>query len=143
MTLRRFIDAARLTARYASLLVAGAAIYAYYLESTLPLAPPEVGQFWRSSVPILLGLNLIGFRTAQEQTSVLASIMLIGIVSGGYLALNYQTTANLLIGGAIILGGMGFMYLIYRIEERGGQEIDEARFGPDGKPLGPWQPPKG
>lgn len=142
MTLHSIIDAARLAARYAALLVAGAAIYALYLDSTLNQAPPEVRQFWRWSWLALVVLNLISFRAPQDEPSGASMVALAGLIGAGYLALNYQTITDLVIGSAIILSVMAGFFLLRRLEQRFRGQIDEARFGADGKPLGPWQPPK-
>ena len=68
--------------------------------------------------------------------------MAIGFAAAFFLLKDYQSISDLILPTAILLLAITSAFVFGRFAQMHADEIGEARFGPDGKPLGPWQPPR-
>ncbi len=151
MPIHLMIPMLRALARYLSAALFGASLYAFYLDSTLNSAPAQIQYFWRATIIPMCVLNLISTVGVKSQaadppkwlTSGPFVLLITASIAAVFLSSESRTVGDLLIPSSILIGGILGALWLWWFERNHSNEIGEARFGPDGKPLGPWQPPPG
>lgn len=142
------------TADVLSWVVYGAWLMAILLSDKVVPAIPALNFFAVFGGIVGLSLQLFGLRRAKtkENARLMAGpgpeqsawglTLALGSVTTILLFENYREPSDailpLTVLAAIIIAG----FFLSRFARLHVGDIGEARFGPDGNPLGPWQPPK-
>ena len=133
--------------------VYGAWILAIFIRVRHDLEIPELKYFTQFAPLVWLALVIVGLRRAKAKEAARHSkgpspaqsawglALALGFGAAIFLFQDYREPSDATlpltaIGVALVAG-----FFLSRFAYKHASEIGEARFGPDGKPLGPWKPP--
>ena len=151
MTLATVFLWLRRIGRFLATAAAGAWLLALYIRSNYPGVMPEIEEFARSGFLLwYLPLTLLLERPQRSASknfdisparSGAGVLLATGLAAAMFWPEDYRQPSNLaLLAAIIIVAGTGAFFLARFAAHHVG-EIGQARFGPDGRELGPWQPP--
>ena len=140
----------RILSRTLGFMLAGALLFAYYLRHTMETPPVEVLELIQFGFLPCWSLLIFGAEPAVRKpqkgpspaVSGPAVLLISGIAGAGFLAQNYQVPSDLILPAVVASAGFIGAAMLRHFAVRHSGEIGEARLNSDGKPLGPWQPPK-
>ena len=128
--------------------VFGAWLLASYVRFFHPGESPFVEDFQKAGFLIWYPLMLLGSEPSKwkpspptPQRSVWGLCLAIGFGAAVFLLMDYQKPSDLILPATIMLVATASALVFGRFAKLHADEIGEARFGPGGKPLGPWKPP--
>ena len=129
------------------LLFFGALLFAVYLDRTMTEPPEAVRNLLDAGILayllIFVGVEPRPSKAQDDPSSAFAgpaALLVTSLFAAGIILRNAPDM--LLVASLVALSGLVSALLLWRFARSHPGEIGEARFGPDGKPLGPWQPPK-
>ena len=135
--------------RFLAAATAGAWLLASYILATYPGSAPEIDEFARKGFLIwYLPLILLQEKTAKPPyidvspaRSGAGVLLATGLAAAMFWPHDYRELSDLMLLGAIIVAAGAGAFFLARFAKRHAGEIGQARFGPDGRELGPWIPP--
>lgn len=142
------LKTARRVAFVLGLLLAGAILFALYLDRIIAVPPEAVRAllkhgFLPAYLLVMIGTEPRPAKPHKDLSPAIAgpeAVLATGLFGAALVA--SRDTGTPVIAAVVALAGIIGALLLWRIARTHPGEIGEARFGPDGKPLGPWQPPE-
>ena len=128
--------------------IIGAWILASYVRFFHPGESPFVENFQKVGFLIWLASRILGSSPSRwkpspptPQRSAWGLCLATGFAAAFFLLKDYRSMSDLILPAAILLLAITSAFVFGRLAQMHAAEIGEARFRPDGKPLGPWKPP--